>query len=217
MQQGQSALGGKRVHRVADYDTTNIGKVTSTDRYEEHGIIEVVFLDYGQPFPVWVVGDIEREPVSGDQVVIGYINGRKDAPYLVGFVKNFSYTTGFIKVSKDRIRLQLPVFDIGVRDGLAHNDTKEHLLDEGKLGQRAYLDLTPDGAVLSFPTGKDSPPATVKVTASEVHIDHPSGVVRHHGGSKGVARLGDTVAGTCSDGSTFEGTITSASDKTMID
>lgn len=219
MQQNQSSLGSKRIYRQPSYDTTNIGRVTSLKDFEKLGIIEVVFLDYGQPFPVWVVGDIEREPVTGDQVVIGYINGRKDAPYLHGFVKNSAYTTNFIKVSKDRIRLQLPIFDIGVKDGIAHEDTKTHLLDNKKLPQRAYIDLDKDSALISFPTSKNgsTPPAIIKVTATGVTIDHPTGSVKHHGGSKGVARMGDKVSGTTSGGQTFEGTITTASSKSFVD
>lgn len=173
--QPQSSLGNKKVHRVPSYHTTNIGRVTSLKDYEKFGIIEVVFLNHGMPFPVWVVNDIEREPVTGDQVIIGYIDGRKDAPYLAGFVKNYSYTTNFVTVSKDRIRLQLPIFEIGVKDGKAHKDVQSHLLDEAKLkSERVYVELSPSEAVLSFPV-KDHPPAYFKLTSSGNEIYHPTG------------------------------------------
>lgn len=175
MVQNQSALGGRKVHRTPNYQQTKIGRVTSITDYKKYGKIEVVFLDYGQPFPVWVVGSIEREPVTGDQVLVGYMEGRKDAPYMMGFVRNESYTSNFIEVAKDRIRIQLPVLEVGKKDGVAHNDVKEHLLNEGKLSQRAYVELTPEHAKLSFPTTKPHPPTTLTMTASDVKIYHPTG------------------------------------------
>lgn len=174
--QHQSSLGSRKIHRAPSYNTTKIGRVTSVKDYEKWGRIEVVFLDYGQPLPVWVVGDIERKPVEGDHVIIGYIDGRRDAPYLIGFVKNKSYTTNFIRVEKDKIRIQLPVFDVGVKNGTAHNDVKGHLLDESKLPQRAYVELSSNQAKISFPTSKSSPPAHIKITSEGMEMYHPTNV-----------------------------------------
>lgn len=173
--QRQSSLGGQKIHRQADYNTTNIGRVTSIQKYKEFGIIEVVFLDHGQPFPVWIVGDIDREPVEGDQVIVGYIAGRKDAPYLAGYVKNFAYTTNFVMVGKDRIRFQLPIFEVGKKDGKAHKDVQEHLLKESKLkSERAYVELSPSEAIMSFPIEGESP-AYFKVSKDGIEVHHPTG------------------------------------------
>jgi len=222
MMQMQSSLGGRVINRLPSFNNTRIGKVTSVKDYHEFGRIEVIFLDYSVPMPVWVVGNVDREPVTGDTVLVGYMDGRKDAPYLVGFVKNESYTTNFTIVSKDRIRLQLPIFGIGEEDSPATRDVRGHLLDDSMEDKRAYIDVTPDHVMVSFPTSEDGsdPPATIKVTKDGVDIDHPK-TIKHHGGSKGVARLGDTVEVTINVPTigtvTGTGTITSASDKTLID
>lgn len=170
----QSSLGSKVVHRLPNYDGTKLGRVTSVRDYDKWGRIEVIFLDHGQPVPVWVVGSIDRKPVEGDQVLISYIDGRKDAPYLIGFVKNNSYTTNFVRVSKDEIRVQLPVFDIGVRNGKAHNDTKEHLLNDSKKPERAYVELTKSHILLHYPIAGQAP-ATIRIDKNGFDFFHPTG------------------------------------------
>jgi hypothetical protein len=198
----QSAFGSRKVHRVPGFDgITKIARVTSTKDFHKYARIEVIFIDYGQPMPVWVVGDTDREPVEGDQVIIGYIDGRKDAPYLIGFVKNHSYTTNFIVVKKDKIKLQLPIMAVGTKDGVSHKDVQGNLLDNGNQEQRAYIELaethamvsfpttqdgnnpapatiemTSTGAIVTFPTADPAKPAVVNISASEVFIDHPTKV-----------------------------------------
>lgn len=230
----QNAFGSRKVHRQFDYGgVTKIARVTSTADFHAYARIEVIFLDYGQPMPVWIVNDLDREPVEGDKVVIGYIDGRKDAPYLIGFVKNESYTTNFVVVKKDKIKLQLPVFEVGVKDGVAHKDVQGNLLDNAKQAERAYVELTPDYALVSFPTDKDgaTPPAVIRITATEATVSHPVKVVMDSpeftfgSGAKQVACLGDTVAVTVTGSdpqggtitSTGTGTITSASTKFKIE
>lgn len=175
--QDQSALGGKTTNRMPGFNDKRFAKVTETKDYHKYGKISAVFLDYSQPSPIWVVGDIDREPVPGDMIVVGYLDGRKDAPYLAGFVKNESYTTNFLVVKKDKIKLQLPVFEIGKKDGVAHEDVKTHLLTNSKQAERAYIELTPDHALVSFPMDKDgkNPPATIKVTTDGFEFFHPTG------------------------------------------
>lgn len=220
----QSSLGGKAVSRAPSYNHTKIARVTSTKDFHKYGRIDVIFLDYGQPAPVWVFNDLDREPVDGDQVLVGFVDGRKDTPYMIGFLKNGSYTTNFFVMKKDKIKLQLPVFNIGVKDGKAHKDVQSHLLDNGKQKERAYIELSPTEVLIHFPTSEaGTNPAIIKVTATEVLIDHPV-KIKHHNGSKEVARKGDTVqvtvSGTVSGGTftgTGTGTITSGSSKTMIE
>ncbi|WDZ57708.1 hypothetical protein MF625_07945 [Paenibacillus polymyxa] len=171
----QSALGDKSVNRLPEFNSTRLARVTSIKDYEKYARIEVVFLDYSQPVPIWVIGDIDREPVEGDTVIVGYLDSRKDAPYLAGFLRNGSYGTNFITVKRDKIKLQLPVFEIGKKGGVADKDVQEHLLDASKQQQRAYVELTPEHALLSYPSDKDgkNPPVTVKVAPGNVEISCP--------------------------------------------
>jgi hypothetical protein len=217
--QDQASLGGKTANRQPGFNDKRFAKVTDTKDFHKYGKISAVFLDYSQPSAIWVVGDIDREPVSGDMIVVGYLDGRKDSPYLAGFVKNQSYTTNFLVVKKDKIKLQLPVYEIGVKDGVSHEDVKTHLLDNSKQDERAYIELAADHALISFPTSQTgaTAPAIITVTASGVTIDHPAGTIKHHTGSKGAARAGDTVSVSVPGIGTCTGTITSASTKTLID
>lgn len=201
----QSSLGRKTIHRTPDYNGTEIGKVTSIDKYKKYGIIEVMCLNYSQPAPVWVVGDIDREPVEGDQVLIGFIDGRPDTPYLIGFVKNSSYTTNFITVRKDKIRVQLPVLQ-------ATKDVADKLLDETKLNKRAYLELSPSEAKLYFPVNDTGKGAYVKITASGIEIKHDTGNVVINGGTADIARKGDAVSVNVG-GTNYSGTITGGNPK----
>jgi hypothetical protein len=136
--QRQSALGSRKIHRVPEYNTTHIGRVTKTDNYDDIGRIEVMFLDYGVSHPIWVVGSVERKPVIGDLVIVGYINGRKDSPYLAGFVKNGAYTTNFITIQENRIKIQLPLVD-------SEQDVKSYLNDDGRQDDRAYVLIDENG------------------------------------------------------------------------
>lgn len=100
----QSSLGGARPHVMPSYTITKLARVTGTKNYTK-GKIEVTFLDHGKASPVWIIGDLDREPAEGDMVLIGFIDGRKDSPYLAGFVANQSKTSNMVRVNKDRILL----------------------------------------------------------------------------------------------------------------
>ncbi len=218
----QAALGGQTTNRMPAFNATRPARVTSTKDFNKYGRIEVIFLDYSVPLPIWVVGDIDREPMPGDSVLVSYMDGRKDCPYLAGFIKNESYGTNFFVMKSDKIKLQLPIYGIGEKDSKATKDVQGHLLDNARQKDRAYIELTPTHALVSFPTSEDGStvPATITVTADGVTITHPK-TIKHHGGSKGVARIGDTVdfEGKTADGKsvTGTGTITTGSSKTKID
>ncbi|WP_028590363.1 hypothetical protein [Paenibacillus massiliensis] len=171
----QSALGGKTVNRMPEFNATRLARVTSVKDYEQYGRIEVVFLDYSQPVPVWVFSGVDREPVEGDTVIVGYLDNRKDAPYLAGFHKNNSYGTNFVVVKRDMVKLQLPVFEIGVKDGAAYADIQGNLLDTAKQDQRAYVELSPNHVLLSYPLDKDGKlsPVKVELSHSAVNIVFP--------------------------------------------
>jgi len=138
--QEQAGLGTRKIHRKPVYTETDIARVTSTKDYNAYGRIEVIFINYGQPFPVWVSGSVDREPASGDLVLISYIQGRADAPYMAGFVRNESHTSNFIRVEKDKILLQVPTDS---------DDILGHLLDDTKKSSRTILEITASGATLN--------------------------------------------------------------------
>jgi hypothetical protein len=155
----------------------SIARVTNVADYKKYARIDVVFLDHGQPCPVWVINNLDREPVEGDQVLIGFIEGRQDAPYVVGFVKNKSYTTNFVVVDRDKVKLQLPIFDIGVEDGKSAKDVSENLLDNEKQPERAYIEMTPeDGVLVSFPTDGEAPnrPAFIRLESTRAVVAFPT-------------------------------------------
>ena len=143
---GQTALGDKKLHKHPKFTDTKIGRITATKGYKDYGRIEVIFLDYSQPCPVWVTGHVDREPVEGDQVLVGFIDGRADAPYLIGFIRNESYTANFISVEKGAIKIQLPVIE-------ALKDIKENLLDDSKASQRAYVIVKSNSIEIHHPDG----------------------------------------------------------------
>lgn len=136
----QAGLGNKKIRRLPSYMETQIGRVTSANDYKLYGRIEVIFLDYSQPFPVWVSGSVDREPVSGDQVLVGFLQGRQDNPVMLGYVRNEAYTSNFILVEKDKITLQLPTDP---------DDIKGHLLDDTQKSSRVTIEITSGGVVIN--------------------------------------------------------------------
>lgn len=180
----QSALGANKAYTCPTYNLTQIGRVISTGQYKKYGMVEVVFNDYSKPFPVWVVSEVDRQPIEGDMVLVGFIQGRHDAPYLMGYIRNESYTSNYISIEKDRIILQIPTSDA---------DKKAHLLEDSGKDTRVY----------------------VEVKASEVVIHAPTVLFNH--GSKGVARLGDTVKVSVPTIGECTGTITSASTSIKVE
>lgn len=138
--QEQSSLGNRFIVGKQPYNQTQIGKVTSTANYEAYGRIEVAFLDYSKPAPVWVVGDLDRAPVAGDLVLVGFIQNRSDAPYLAGYVRNECYTANFVKIEKDKITIQMPTVAA---------DINGHLLDTSMKGSRVSIELTASGVAIN--------------------------------------------------------------------
>jgi hypothetical protein len=139
-----NSLGTKKVHRNPNYYLDKLGRVTSSANFRSKGRIEVQFLDHGKCMPVWVVGDVDREPVQGDMVIIGYMEGRKDAPYLKAFVRNETYTANYIEVGKEYIRFQLPK---------TAEDRGKHMTEDAKKPSRVYLELNASGISLYHPDG----------------------------------------------------------------
>jgi len=157
-----NSLGTKKLHKLPQYFMDKMGRVTSAANYKDKGRIEVEFLDHGKCMPVWVVGDIDREPMEGDMVIIGYMEGRKDAPYLKAFVRNQSYTSNYIEVHPDRIVFQLPKNE---------TDREKNMLDDRYKDGRVYLELTANGVAIYHPDGD----VTVNVPKGNFNIISKSG------------------------------------------
>jgi hypothetical protein len=151
-----NSLGQRKVHRNPDYFMDKVGRVKSAADYKKKARIEVEFLDHGKCMPVWVVGDIDREPVEDDMVIIGFMEGRKDAPYLKAFIRNETYTANYIEVAKGHIRIQLPK---------SKRDREEHMLDSNLKNTRAYVEVNNNGISLYHPDG-------------DVYVNAPKGVFK---------------------------------------
>lgn len=152
-----NSLGTKKLHKNPQYTIDKMGRIVSAKDYRTKGRVEVVFIDHGKAMPVWVVGDIDREPVAGDMVVIGYMEGRKDAPYLKAFIRNESYTANYIEVGKDYIRLQLPK---------TQRDRDGHMLDNAQKNSRVYLEINMTGGISLYNPGGD------------IYLNAPNGDIR---------------------------------------
>lgn len=138
--QEQASLGRTLSHIKPKYEQTQIGRIVNNADYDKYGKVEVVFLDYSRPFPVWVNGDIDRKPSEGDLVLVGFIQGRADAPYLAGFVRNESYTANYIKVEKGKITLQVPTSEV---------DKKEHMTNDSRKSTRMRLEIDSSGVYVN--------------------------------------------------------------------
>lgn len=168
----QAGLGNKVIHRQPTYTEAQIGRVTSVNDYKKYGRVDVIFLDYGQPFPVWVNGDVDREPVSGDLILVGYLQGRPDTPYMLGFIRNESWTSNFIRVDKDRIIVQYPTKEPDIKG--------QHLLDDPTYKKtRVYVELLKDELKMHFPV-EGYNPAWLKITPEGIEGWHPVGTFTMH-------------------------------------
>lgn len=159
----QSSLGRKEVHNTPSYGANkDIARVVDTTDFDKYGIIDVVYIDGSNAARVWVTNPIDREPVTGDLILVGYISGQKNAPYLSGFIEE-SYMRNFVQIKKDLIRIQLPVMEIGVVEGISHKDTQEKLLNDDYRGKRALMELTPEHFYIQFPTEDGSEVAFIEI------------------------------------------------------
>jgi hypothetical protein len=183
----QASLGTVVANVRPVYDSMQIGRVVSVSDYTKFGRIEVIFLDYSKPFPVWVNGSIDRKPSEGDQVLVGFIQGRQDAPYLAGFVRNESYTSNFMLIEKDKIILQLPA---------DAEDLEASMLDDSKKAKRIRVELTASGVVIA---GLDT---SIALTSAGIKV-----------AGDYVACVGDTVKVDVPGVGVCTGTITSGASK----
>lgn len=172
----QTSLGTQQQNNTPRFGSNDIARVIGTDDFDLYGIIDVILLDGSNPARVWVSNSIDREPVSGDMVLIGYISGHKNAPYLIGFLDD-CYMRNFVQIKKDLIRMQLPIQAIGVIGGESHIDSQGKLLDDSHRGNRAIIEVTPAHTYLQFPGG------SVEITGGNMSIVHSGNINITAGGT----------------------------------
>lgn len=108
----QSSLGAPSLHSYPRFDTVRVARVTGTTDWKL-GKIEVMFNDGispgGVPVPVALIENgLNIEPCEGDWVLVGYINGKKNSPYFIGFYANKYALANRISVTKEEIKLEFP-------------------------------------------------------------------------------------------------------------
>lgn len=114
----QSSLGKVERYAVPRFDHFKIAIITSTYEFDSKRRIEVRFNNGGAPVPVQVVESLGTQvPEQGDWVVVGYIEGSKHRPFLVGYVKDLYRTSDILRLGKDFIEVKFPtVFDEETHD-----------------------------------------------------------------------------------------------------
>lgn len=139
---GQSGLGNFKSNTDLQFQNMRVAKVTSVEKLKTEGKIEVEFVKGGRPVPVHFVENVSVTPEQGDWVIVGNIDGNKNNVFFVGYFRNFYACSNYIKVSKDCIRIQLPIDD---------KDVLDKMIDDSKKNTRVYLELTKDRVVLWTP------------------------------------------------------------------
>jgi len=178
-----------------------MARVERVDDLQTKGRIEVIFLNRTKPAPVWVFDG--PDPVVGDFVMVGFVNGQKNNPYVIGIFKNKAWTSNFLLVTEKMIRVQFPTDtkDVTGEDPSKENDPKSHLRDPAKLETRGYLQIDASGIKLHAPAGLP------------VEIDADTVLVKDNAGSgtlKKLVREGDPVQ---VDTVTGNGTVTTGSSR----
>jgi hypothetical protein len=206
----QSSLPPQKA-RITQFENFNMNSMARVERVDDYdkGKIEVVFLNRTKPAPIWVFDG--PKPAVGDYILVGYIDGQKNNPYMQGFFSNKAWTSNFILVEKDRIRIQFPTVekDVTGADPTKENDPKNHLRNDTQyLNTRGYIQIDADGMTLHMPSG-----LPINVQADTILVKDHAGA----GTTKPIARQGDPVqvSGSDSRGDSFtaSGTITSGSSR----
>lgn len=199
----QSSLPPVQARQTAfmNFNDTLMARVEKTDDLKEQGRIEVIFLNRTKPAPVWVFDG--PDPVVGDYVMVGFVNGQKNNPYVAGIFKNRAWTSNFILVTNEMIRIQFPTEekDVTGDDPKKENDPKSHLRDAAKLETRGYLQIDATGIKLHAPAG-----LPVEIDADTVLVKDNAGA----GTAKKLVREGDPVQ---VDTVTGQGTVTTGSSR----
>lgn len=152
----QSSLPKKQV-LITDHQKFNIptlARVTKNDHYFSQSKIEVVFLNRTAPVPIWVLNSgASVKPEVGDYVLVDYIDGQKNNPYMVGLVSHKAYTSNFIRVEKDMIRIQFPTNPNDVLQGQEDNSNSHLRNDAAYLASRYYIQIDGNGVTIKGKNG----------------------------------------------------------------
>lgn len=178
-----------------------MARVEKVDNLETKGQVEVIFLNRTKPAPVWVFDG--PSPAVGDYVMVGFVGGQKNSPYIAGIFRNRGWTSNFVLVTDKMIRIQFPTdsTDVTGADESKENDPKSHLRDDEKLDTRGYLQIDAEGIKLHAPAGLP------------VEIDADTVLVKDHSGTgtpKRLVREGDPVQVSTQTG---QGTVTTGSSR----
>lgn len=183
----QSSLPKKRIQvtQHQKFIEPQMARVSKNTDYFTHGKIEVIFINRTKPAPIWVLeSGASPKPEVGDFVLVGYIDGQKNNPFMAGIFSHKAWTSNFIRVEKGMIRIQFPTDPKDV-DQSNSSSTKNHLRDDAKyLSSRAYVQVDASGIKVHAPAGLD-----VTLEADTVNVVSRDG----SGSPKAVARVGDSV------------------------
>lgn len=205
MYQPQNSLPTPKNNRFPEFNTVQAAKVTSIKDLEEKGQIYVKFNKRGSPAPVNVMENGGHViPSEGDYVLVGFVDGDKTTPYLIGYAMNNYACANFFRLSAQGITLQFP---------LDETDAEEHMTDDTKESKRASIRIHSNSMELYYPVGGDA----VKVTLTKdgvLDVAVPDSIKL--GGETPVARQGDSVQVSVPGIGTCTGTITGGSDKVKV-
>jgi uncharacterized protein involved in type VI secretion and phage assembly len=107
----QTALGRPTPYPYPRFDHVAIAIVTSNVDYDTLGRVEVLFMNDGGlaggvAVPVYVVeSGLSVKPEEGDTVLVGFVQGNKDNPWLIGTFKGKAATSGMIALTKEGLTI----------------------------------------------------------------------------------------------------------------
>lgn len=168
----QHVLGEFKTHKPSSFTQLIPGQVVSVVDYDEFQQVEVAFSEGGTTIPVWVVEDgVSPKPVNGDWVLVGFIGGHKNQPYIAGYYRGKYAWSNHIMMRRDEttaeILIQLPTLT---------TDLEEHLTDDTKKETRTYIRLSHEGFEINHPQS-DSVRTSIKIdNAGNITIDTPGAI-----------------------------------------
>lgn len=129
------------------FDHVRRAVVLSTVDFDEKRRIEVQFEKGGAPTPVHIIENFATKvPEPGDWVIVGYIEGSKHLPYLIGHVKDLHRTADIVRLHKTFFEVKFPVhYDVENHDKeFEHPMFRMDHWDENEEGEQAILLQIPD-------------------------------------------------------------------------
>lgn len=118
MHTAQTSLGQPIPYPYPRFDHVAMAKVTGTVDYATIGRVEVQFINDGglaggMAVPAYVVeSGLSVGPEEGDTVLVGFIRGDKNSPWLIGTFMGGAATSGLLRLKKDRFTVSVKT-DLG--------------------------------------------------------------------------------------------------------